>query len=129
MEETQGDETDLGKVLMKLGRTADGLRADGKSAAWKLALAAALKARTTATNRWLGAALQLGNLHAVSRKVAAWTRAPDIVLSKKLALTPNPQTLLNPFSFCGHDLHTPRRLRRTSRVNTRPIGSRQLRAT
>ena len=39
-----------------------------------LALAAALKARTTATNRWLGAALHLGSLHEVSRKVAAWTR-------------------------------------------------------
>jgi len=70
LEETLGDETDLEKVLMKLGRTADELKADGKSAAWKLALAAALKARTTATNRWLVAALQLGNLQAVSRKVA-----------------------------------------------------------
>ena len=91
MEETQSDETDLDKVLMKLGRTANGLKADGKSAAWKLAPASALKARTPAANRWLGAALQLGNLHAVSRKVAAWTRAPDVILSKKLALTPNPK--------------------------------------
>ena len=60
-------------------------------AAWKFALAAALKARTTATNRWLGAALHPGNLHAASRKVAAWTGAPGVVLSKKLALTPNPK--------------------------------------
>ncbi len=41
--------------------------------------------------RWLGTALQLGNLHEVSRKVAAWTRAPDAALSRKLALTQNPK--------------------------------------
>jgi hypothetical protein len=33
-----------------------------------------LKARTTVINRWLGEALHLGNLHEVSRTVAAWTR-------------------------------------------------------
>ena len=31
-------------------------------------------------HRWLGMALQLGNLHEVSRKVAAWSRAPDAAL-------------------------------------------------
>ena len=81
----------LEKLLRTLSRTADELKAAGKSAGWKLALAAALKARTTATNRWLGTALKLGNLHEVSRKVAAWTRAPDAALSRKLALTPNPK--------------------------------------
>ena len=64
----------LTEQLGKLGRTTAELAATGKSAEWKLALAAALKARTTATNRWLGAALHLGSLHEVSRKVAAWTR-------------------------------------------------------
>lgn len=33
-----------------------------KSARWKVAVAAAMKARTTATNRWLGAALNMGGL-------------------------------------------------------------------
>ena len=80
----------LEKLLRTLSRTADELTAAGKSAGWKLALAAALKARTTATNRWLDTALLLGNLHEVSRKVAAWTRAPDAALSRKLDLTPNP---------------------------------------
>ncbi len=55
------------------------------------AAVAALKARTTVTNRWLGTNLQLGNLHEVSRKVAAWTRESDPVLTKKLASTPNPK--------------------------------------
>ena len=43
------------------------------------------------TNRWLGAALHLGNLYEVSRKVAAWMRAPEPGLAKKLQLTPNPK--------------------------------------
>jgi hypothetical protein len=37
-----------------------------------------------ATNRWLGITLQMGNLHEVSRKVAAWTRQPDRSPDKKL---------------------------------------------
>lgn len=44
-------------------------------------------------HRWLGTALQLGNLHEVSRKVAAWTRAPDAAFSRKLDLTPNPKAI------------------------------------
>jgi hypothetical protein len=64
----------LAGLLAKAGRTTDELASDGKSAEWKLALAAALKARTTVTNRWLGETLHMGNLHEVSRKVAAWTR-------------------------------------------------------
>lgn len=37
-----------------------------------LALAAALKRRTTVTNRWLADSLHMGNMYEVSRKVAAW---------------------------------------------------------
>jgi putative transposase len=81
----------LAKLLGRVGHTEGELAATGKSEGWKLALAAALKARTTATNRWLGAALHLGNMHEVSRKVAAWTREPDAALSRKLGLTPNPK--------------------------------------
>jgi hypothetical protein len=49
----------------------------------KLTVAAALKGRTTLTNRWLGTVLQMGNLHEVSRKVTAWLRHPDSALARK----------------------------------------------
>jgi REP element-mobilizing transposase RayT len=81
----------LRELLDRLGRTEAELATDGKSAGWKVALAAALKARTTATNRWLGTALHLGNLYEVSRKVAAWIRAPEPALAKKLKWAPNPK--------------------------------------
>ena len=81
----------LTELLRRLDRQRDDLERDGKAAEWKLALAAALKSRTTATNRWLGATLRMGNLYEVSRKVAAWTRHPDSKLAKKLGLTPNPK--------------------------------------
>jgi hypothetical protein len=55
-----------------------------KSSRWKAALAAAMKARTTATNRWLGAALNMRGLHEVSRQVGAWNRQPDPAFDKKL---------------------------------------------
>ncbi len=71
-------------LLRKLRRTPADLAKESKSAGWKVALAATLKARTTATNRWLGANLHLGGLHEVSRKVGAWDRQPDQVLQKKL---------------------------------------------
>ena len=72
-QEAVGQET-LASLLGQLGRPADEQASEGKSAEWKLALAAALKAQTPVTNHWLGEALPLGNLHEVSRKVAAWTR-------------------------------------------------------
>jgi hypothetical protein len=72
-QEAVGHET-LASLLGQLGRPADEQASEGKSAEWKLALAAALKAQTPVTNHWLGEALPLGNLHEVSRKVAAWTR-------------------------------------------------------
>ena len=72
------------RLLRKLGRPSGHLAKAGKSVDWKLALAAELKARTTATNRWLGTQLHLGNMHEVSRKVAAWIREPDAALMRKL---------------------------------------------
>jgi hypothetical protein len=73
----------LASLLAKAGRTAGELASEGKSAEWKLALAAALKAQTTVTNRWLGEALHLGNLHEVSRKVAAWTSGRAVARGKR----------------------------------------------
>ena len=71
-------------LLRRLHRKPGELKGTGKSEGWKLALAAGLKARTTVTNRWLAQNLLLGNLHEVSRKVAAWTRQPDPVLLSKI---------------------------------------------
>ena len=74
----------LAGLLRKLKRDPASLAQEGKSVPWKLALAAALKARTTVTNRWLGQNLHMGNLHEVSRKVSAWAKQPDSGLTKRL---------------------------------------------
>ena len=73
---------ELTALLRKLRRTPAELTKARKSADWKVAIAAAMKARTTATNRWLGEALQMGGLHEVSRHVSAWHRRPDPALQK-----------------------------------------------
>ncbi len=75
---------ELTALLGKLNKQRADLLREGKSVPWKLALAAALKAKTMATNRWLGEHLHMGNLHEVSRKVSAWSAAPDAGLMKKL---------------------------------------------
>jgi len=79
----------LAAHLGKLGRTVDDVAEDRKSARWKVAVAASLKARTTATNRWIGENLNMGGLHEVSRQVSAWHRDPDAVLQRKLGRTTN----------------------------------------
>lgn len=61
-----------------------GISPPPQSAASKPALAAALKARTTVTNRWLAETLRMGNPHEVNRKVGTWSRQPDPALQKKL---------------------------------------------
>jgi hypothetical protein len=77
-------EDELASLMRKLARKTPELRNSGKSEDWKLAIAAALKARTTVTNRWLATTLHMGNLYEVSRKVAAWSRDPDPALQSKL---------------------------------------------
>ena len=77
-------------MLRRLRRSAPELPTSGKSVEWKVALAAALKMRTTVTNRWLSENLHLGNRHEIGRKVAAWRRAPNIMLARKLRLIPTP---------------------------------------
>jgi hypothetical protein len=59
-------------LLRKHRRKESELAGSAKSAEWKVELAATLKTRTTATNRWLGQALRMGNLYTVSRLVSAW---------------------------------------------------------
>ncbi|PAW67503.1 MAG: hypothetical protein B9S34_05340 [Opitutia bacterium Tous-C1TDCM] len=86
-EELWREETN--RLLAKLGRTGADLLTERKSADWKVALAAALKERTTATNRWLGEHLHMGGLHEVSRRVGAWRRQPDTALEKRLGIAAN----------------------------------------
>jgi len=78
-------------LLRKLRKKESELKLAGKSEDWKLAVAAVLKTRTTATNRWLATTMHLGNLYEVSRKVSAWSRQPDAALLKKLGQTPTPK--------------------------------------
>ena len=78
-------------LLAKLGKSAAELEHDGKSAPWKVALAAVMRTRTTATNRWMSEHLHVGNLHEVSRKINLWLREPDSVLAKRMKWIPNPK--------------------------------------
>ena len=77
-------------MLKAAGKTEAQLM-EGKSVGWKLAIAAELKRRSPATNRWLAETMKMGNLHEVSRKVAAWQREPDEPMPSLLAKTPNPK--------------------------------------
>ena len=74
-------------LLTAVGRT-EVILVEIKSAGWKLAIAAELKRRSTVTNRWLAETMQMGNLHEVSRKVAAWQRKPDQRMQSLLVKTP-----------------------------------------
>lgn len=69
------DQTQL--LLDSMGRTLAEARLARKSEPWKLAVAAAMKVTSTATNRWLAAHLHLGALHEASRNVSAWRKFPD----------------------------------------------------
>lgn len=83
---------ELARWLRKVGQTREAIASEGKSAPWKLAVAAAMKAHTTATNRWLAENLAMGNLYEVSRKVQAWSRNPDPKLARAIGLAPSPKT-------------------------------------
>ena len=65
----------LDHLLREANKTRQDLAAGAKMAAWKVELAVAMKASTTATNRWLAEHLHMGSLHAVSRRVAAEQRS------------------------------------------------------
>jgi putative transposase len=80
---------ELSCLLAKQGRTAQELATDQKSADWKAELAAIMKTRTTATNRWLGQQLNMGGLHAVSRQVSAWQRRNEIKPATKIVNNAN----------------------------------------
>jgi hypothetical protein len=83
-------QAELDALLRCLGRTPTELRTTGKSVERKIALTAAPKARTTATNPWLSQPLQAGSRREVGRKVAAWLRAPNPKLLHQLGLNHTP---------------------------------------
>lgn len=67
-----------GHVFLKaLGKTADDLRSDKKSAPWKIALAAEMKSRTTASNPWLANQLNMGSPFRLSRLASACRTNPQ----------------------------------------------------
>jgi hypothetical protein len=57
---------EMTRLLPRLKLKSEELAVSGKSVDWKLAIASALKALTTVTNRWLAENLHMGNLHEVS---------------------------------------------------------------
>jgi REP element-mobilizing transposase RayT len=77
----------LDELLGKVGRERSDLSVTPKSAGWKLAVAAALKERTTVTSRWLGQHLVMGSRSHVSRKVSSWRRNPNPALARLVGLS------------------------------------------
>jgi hypothetical protein len=69
-------ETRLDELLATIGKSRTDLAREPKSAAWKVALAAEMKATTTATNKWLGKALAMGSPYTVSRLASACRVTP-----------------------------------------------------
>ena len=64
---------DLG--LKTLNRTTEEAACQPKSASWKLAVAAWMKARTQASNRWLSSRLHLGATTVVSHNLTVYRRS------------------------------------------------------
>ena len=58
-------------MLAAVGKRRADLKREPKSAPWKVAVAAEMKATTTATNSWLGQALDMGSPYTVSRLASA----------------------------------------------------------
>ncbi len=84
---------ELASLLQRERRSLTDLARSGKSVEWKVAIAAALKTRTTVTNSWLSENLHLGNRHEIGRKVAAWHRTCLPSRARQLGIpTPHPTT-------------------------------------
>ena len=66
----------LEELLAAVGKRRADLGREPKSAPWKVAVAAAMKATTTATNHWLGQVLDMGSPYTVSRLASACRSAP-----------------------------------------------------
>ena len=60
----------MNAALAKLGKTSDNISLDKKSAPWKVAVAAQLKALSTVSNVWLASQLKMGAPDGVSRYIS-----------------------------------------------------------
>jgi hypothetical protein len=69
-------ETRLDELLAALGKSRGDFAREPKSAPWKVALAAEMKASTTATNQWLAEPLAMGSPFQVSRLASACRAEP-----------------------------------------------------
>jgi putative transposase len=68
-------ETELAKLLHAAGKTEADARADFYSASWKVAIAAALRQNTSASNRWIAEKLHMGAANSVSQYLSRMPRA------------------------------------------------------
>lgn len=71
----------LEELLAALDKSRADLTRDRKSAPWKVAVAAEMKATTTATNGWLSDTLAMGSPYTVSRLAGSCRRAPGAATS------------------------------------------------
>lgn len=68
----------LDKGLSAMGKDAESISGDLKSADWKVTLACLLKLKTSATNVWITQQLNMGTPDAVSRYVSAFRNAGGV---------------------------------------------------
>ena len=80
----------LERCLRRLGRDLKEAAADAKSAEWKVAIAARLKAETSATNAWISERLSMGAPNAVSDYCGKYlrNRAKKCPFARKLKTAP-----------------------------------------
>ena len=77
-------EARLGERLAAIGKSRADLARAPKSAAWKVALAAEMKATTTAINKWLGKALAMGSPCTVSQPADRYCKPSRSLLDASL---------------------------------------------
>lgn len=71
------------RALRKLGKSAEHIRTDRKSAPWKVVVAAHLKTYSQASNRWLTEQLNMGSPVVVSQYTSVLRRAKSIPTSTR----------------------------------------------
>ena len=67
-------EATMERCLRRIGRSAEEVSRERKSAEWKVAIAAFMKRRTNVSNPWLGEHMNMGAPAAVSRYVGGFMR-------------------------------------------------------
>ncbi len=67
----------LDSYLAALGKTVSDVEAEPKAAAWKIAIAAAMKLTTTASNPWLARQLKMGSPYRLCRLACRCLKSPE----------------------------------------------------